>query len=120
MLTYNLLQPPQATIPLYKNSKILPLYSNINSSSGKLVWKYSNNKLPEATTNIFSDHGVLINTRDNNKYIIPHRSTETGRKFITFDGILNWNYKIPHYIIEQKSYTSFKNMYKTHLLTTLT
>ena len=120
MRIINFCKPPQATIPLYKTSKMLPLYSNINFSSGKLVWKYSNNKLPEATKNIFSEHGVLINTRDNNKYIIPHRSTETGKKFITFNGILNWNYKIPQNIIQQKSYTSFKNMYKTHLLKTLT
>ena len=91
----NFCKPYHETALLYTTSNLLPLSSNINFSSGKLIWKYFNNKLPEATTKIFSNHGVLKNIRDNNKYIIPYRKTEIGKQFITYKGILNWKHNIP-------------------------
>ena len=64
---------------------------------------------------IFNDQGVLTNERDSDKFIIPRKSLESSKNFITYDGIKTWN-QIPKDIIKSKSLNSFTKKYKEYLL----
>ena len=101
---------------IFKDGKILPIDLNIKLASAKLIWKFYNVKLPLATNEIFQLHGVERNNRDDYKYIKPFCKTEVAKKFVTFDGIHNWNFCIPQNILKSKTITSFKKNYKSYLL----
>ena len=64
---------------------------------------------------IFNNQGVISNERDTDKFIIPYKSLESSKKFITYDGVKSWN-RIPKDIIKSKSFNLFKRKYREYLL----
>ena len=67
---------------------------------------------------IFTNMNVLQSQRNQTKYIVPHANLEPAKRFITYEGVKNWN-KIPNEIVNSSSLKSFSKSYKNKLISTI-
>ena len=102
-------------IPLYNESKILPLNSLINLAHGQLIWRIKNNKIALTTSEILQNHNTIISNRDPYRYTIPYKRTEIGKSFFPYQGIKTWN-DFPDCILKKSTLNSFKSSCKEYLL----
>ena len=104
--------------PLLKTSNILPINLNINLASCKFLWKLKNGYFSPTMQDIFTNMNVLQSQRNQTKYIVPHANLEPAKRFITYEGVKNWN-KIPNEIVNSSSLKSFSKSYKNKLISTI-
>ena len=104
--------------PLLASTKILPTLLNINFASCKFIWKLKNKCCPPTIHDVLSNMGVKSNLRNQSKFIIPHTNLEIAKRFVTYEGIKNWN-KLPSQVTCQSSLKSFSKMCKNQLISTL-
>lgn len=100
--------------PLYDLSKLLPFDKNRELLSSMFIWRYTNKTLPKSTETIFLDHGVKQNVRKPGLFVPPHRQTDVGQRFITYNGIKNWNL-LPQNIRSTPFLSAFKRELRKHL-----
>ena len=67
---------------------------------------------------IFTNMNVLQSQRNQTKYIVPRANLEPAKRFITYEGVKNWN-KIPTEIVNSSSLKSFSKSYKNKLISTI-
>ena len=111
----NFKRKDDASAPLYKDSKILPLNSLINLAQSRLIWKIKNNSITTTMSELLHKHKVIINIRNPQKYVIPSRRTEIGKSFFTYQGVIAWN-SLPVNILAKTTLNSFKLACKEYLI----
>ena len=109
-----------SALPLFKNSKILPLKENIMFLKATFIWRVVHKYLPQSIMDVFSSHGAISKTDrsldiTSNKLQLPMQNKDIGKEFIIFDGIKLWNQQIPNNITELNTLVNFKIKYKQFL-----
>ena len=113
----------EETKSLFKSSNILPFEENFRFIQGKFLWRVIHLYMPDSVLDIFKEHDAFPTDRMVNKVInrmnLPYRKSEFGKKFITFDGLMEWNKNIPNHITSISTSKSFKDELKKHLLSSI-
>ena len=104
----------QHTETLLSKLEILPFDLQIKHKQALFMWKLTNGYISEPISNLFTK-----NNHNPNRYNIPYRKNETGKRVLSYVNVITWNMEVHSPLKTISFYNSFNKKYKDHLLLTI-